>query len=133
MPGAAKPALAVDAFFDRALAERAALVRAAIVHRGVAPVEVDEGEGFSPRRNRRHPAFRQLIRIRNPMPFQRAGVILVRCVLIHCRCSFRGTGVFRGSRRSAGVRLAFEHFVKKRLHRPPITRPPVTCLLITCT
>ena len=45
VPGAAQPALTVDALFDRAFTQRTTLVRAAVVHGAVLVIEMDKGKG----------------------------------------------------------------------------------------
>ena len=62
------PRAAQQPVLDRALAERAALVRAVVVERGELPVVVDERDALVTGRDGRDATFRQLVGCQDPVP-----------------------------------------------------------------
>jgi hypothetical protein len=74
----AVPRAAQQAVLDRALAERAALVRAVVVQRGELPVVVDERDALVPGSDGGDPAFRELVGGEDAMPVHRASFRVVK-------------------------------------------------------
>jgi uncharacterized membrane protein len=68
MPWATQPALIIHTALNRALAERTALVRAAIVHCRILTIKMNQRDLESTRRDRFDTPVIQFIRARNSMP-----------------------------------------------------------------
>ena len=96
MPGAADPALPIGTGFDRAFTQRAALVRAAVVHRGPLALEVRQADRLAARCHGLDAALGQLVDTGHTEPFQR--VFIHRMLLEFRPCRRRQRRTDRTSR-----------------------------------